>query len=530
MLNSLVDRNPAAEVTSAARVGIARLLAFALLIVVIGWYAQTGTLNHDTGWYLQATRIWLEGGALYQDIIEINPPLAFVLHLPPVLAAGLFDASPITAFFIWLFALMGASMVLCDLVVARLPLSRSEQTGLLAVVLAGLVLGSWQGVGQREHFMMILVAPYLLIAVARATGADINRYLALAIGVVAALGFGLKPHFLLVPAALELYLRVSTRRSIPILRPETIGLAAFLGAYLVVIALATPLYFTRIVPWGLLVYDALSGSAERLLHRHETVFLPLVIGACIWFRVVARRRDALQTVAEVFVLSALCFWIIYLVQMKGFSYHRFPVRTAMIVGLGSMVLFALDDAKTKGRTKDLRVALGSSSVSVLFVFMLVWLVMTGGYWNLFIRQGGLSAMKAHAASGARSLYVFSSHVWEAFPASNYARLRTVSRYPTQWLLPGLMRREANAGASISAADRRRIEKIKRFVLESVIEDFRRGKPDLVMVDVRANKPYFDGISFDYLAYFKKDPRFAAIWSHYRLASTMKGFEYYRRRR
>ena len=35
------------------------------------------TINHDTAWYLYATRAWLDGAQLYVDIVEVNPPLSF---------------------------------------------------------------------------------------------------------------------------------------------------------------------------------------------------------------------------------------------------------------------------------------------------------------------------------------------------------------------------------------------------------------------------------------------------------------------
>lgn len=53
-------------------------------------------INHDTAWYLIATRDWLAGARLYADIYEVNPPLNFYYTVPAVLlsdALGITDTN-----------------------------------------------------------------------------------------------------------------------------------------------------------------------------------------------------------------------------------------------------------------------------------------------------------------------------------------------------------------------------------------------------------------------------------------------------
>ena len=68
------------------------LLTFALIapLVLIGaWLAHSTVINHDSAWALYVGQAMMEGAHLYQDIIEINPPLAFGLAVPPVWIANL---------------------------------------------------------------------------------------------------------------------------------------------------------------------------------------------------------------------------------------------------------------------------------------------------------------------------------------------------------------------------------------------------------------------------------------------------------
>jgi len=40
-------------------------------------------LHSDVSWYLVATERFVNGARLYQDVIEVNPPLAFYLMARP---------------------------------------------------------------------------------------------------------------------------------------------------------------------------------------------------------------------------------------------------------------------------------------------------------------------------------------------------------------------------------------------------------------------------------------------------------------
>ena len=63
-----------------------------------------------------------------------------------------------------------------------------------------------QDFGEREHLLLLLALPYLLLAAARAVGREIPASHAVAIGLLAAAGLLIKPHFVLLWLAIEGYL------------------------------------------------------------------------------------------------------------------------------------------------------------------------------------------------------------------------------------------------------------------------------------------------------------------------------------
>ena len=139
----------------------------------------------------------------------------------------------------------------------------------------------------------------------------------------------------------------------------------------------------------------------------------------------------------------------------------------------------------------------------------------------------LPIVRTHAAGGA--IYAFSSNVSIGFPLANVAGVDWASRFPAQWLLPGVMRRLA-APERLDAVRLARVREIERYAVDAVIEDLARGAPSLVMVDVRQRKSYFGDLDFDYLAYFADQPGFTDIWQAYHRIDRVGHIEVWRRNR
>lgn len=501
------------------------LLTFALVVpaILVGaWLAQSTVINHDSAWALYVGRALMDGAHLYQDIIEINPPLAFALAIPPVWIANLARVDPIGVYFYWIFAQTALSLVVTAAVVRQLPGWRGLWgAALVLVVFVALALGAWNQIGQREHLLLIYASPYLLLAGARASGVMIDRRLALCVGAFAAIGFALKPHFLLIPGLVELTLLARSRNYRSLLRPETLALAVLVAGYWVGVAVFMPAYFSRIVPWGLEVYFAYSSPIEAIWLRGELLLLLLALG----FYIVDGRKTDLARAIEVFLVAALACYAIYVMQQKGFAYHLFPLRTLLILifGLGLLVQTraALNTAPAQRLSRWVPVAVQGA----LLAASSGWMMAVGSYANDFYERA-MPLIQQHS-SGA-PVYVFSTNVSMGFPLISYSRLETSWRYPTHWLLPGLVRRGGAASAEVSPATRETLRSIEHYVVDGVIEDFQRHEPELVLIDIRPNKAYFADTPFDYLSYFLADPRFVPIWEHYRKVGELDEAYLYRR--
>src|SRR5258706_765354 len=97
--------------------------------------------------------------------------------------------------------------------------------------------------GQREHLLVILSLPYLLLATVRAQLLPIDPWRAALIGLVAAVGIGIKPHFAFLPVLIELNLLALCGWRARLRDPAPWMILVFRLAYAIAAILLHPAFF-----------------------------------------------------------------------------------------------------------------------------------------------------------------------------------------------------------------------------------------------------------------------------------------------
>lgn len=491
---------------------VALALAAAALLLQLG-----GTLNHDSAWFLTATGRFLDGARLYSDIVELNPPLAFYLAVPPVAAARLLGVASADAFVVYVFALIAGSLALSR-AIAGAP-DRAMPASRRWIVVIALFALTWlpgAAFGQREHLIVVFALPYLVLIALRASGRAVSPRLALLAGLAGGLAFSIKPPFLIVPVMLEIYLRLVRGRQGAFFRAETLALAAAVSAYALSIFVFTPEYVGFVVPLAGAVYGAYEAAPAAVLARLETLLLPVAAAALV----ALRGRFAAPRFAEIFLAAGAAFFALYVAQMKGWQYQLYPATAMLMLCAGAMLTAA--PARAADDRAPRAVALRTAGVPALLLLILaIDLGARGNYGNA-MTNAMLPLVREHAARGG--LAVFSMNLSWGFPLATYANADWPSRFPTLWPLPGILRGRADPNRDQAGLDR-----IERYVIDTTIDDLARRPPAVVIVDVREAKDYLGGRPFDYLAYFGRDPRFRALWSGYERVLARPEFHVYLRR-
>lgn len=521
----------AADGDRAAR--IERAVHLAALLLPLPWLLAylLPPLNHDSAALLQFAQRWLDGSTLYRDLIDVNPPLIFVLNLVPAAIARFTPISGPVALIGCTIALVAVGhRLLCRILQAGTgagvgpghgPAPHAALAALLPALYLFIVVAlPGKEFTQREHLMVIAAIPYLVLAIGRLRGWPIARRTALATAMLAAVLFAIKPHFLLIPVLVEAYvvLRRGLRGALADPVPWAMAFVFLLyGAFML---LVTPRYLDFIVPMIIGQYVGLGdlGPIGTLLKT------PLGASTVMLAVLAVVARVVRNPIATPIVLAALAGVVITLVQGKGWPYHRLPLESFVLV-LGAILLDQAFDAFGPAAAHRRRHAIAALVASVV-----IGCYYTSGLLReTFLRQGTFAQSQAgqllerYGAEAARGpVLILSPGIYPHYPFLNYAGSPMAMRFMSLWPIQGAYSRCTDDGRLYRLPAQ--MGRTEAYAYQAVIEDFVRNKPHLVIVDKQPGIRICHGQGFDFLDYFSRDPVFAAHWRPYRL---LEEFDRYR---
>ncbi|HEX6604787.1 MAG TPA: hypothetical protein VF027_07905, partial [Sphingomicrobium sp.] len=143
--------------------------------------------------------------------------------------------------------------------------------------------------------------------------------------------------------------------------------------------------------------------------------------------------------------------------------------------------------------------------------VLLWFVKVGEWW-VSAGPGGPryaqidridQSIAQHALNGR--FLVVAVHPYPAFPAAIYTSARYVSRTNSQWFLPAVVQLRAAGRPSAS---------VEQHARDFIMHDL-GAKPTLVLIDTDSRGHTRGPADFDFLAFYKEDPKFRAEWAAYR---------------
>jgi hypothetical protein len=253
-----------------------------------------------------------------------------------------------------------------------------------------------------------------------------------------------------------------------------------------------PEYLSFIVPSAELTYQAYDASFRSVLMKQSTA--AMLIGTILY--VLGRQAPSVDRRGDVFIVAMAGFFASYLVQHKGWSYHLYPALAMMWLGLASLVLLRRTVVQSRAQ-------LATSVLIAAWAGQFILIPVLSGPYRNGLADQMLPIVDRYARHGA--IYAFTSETWVGFPLVNEAHVQWASRFPEQWFLPGVLK-QLSEGARLDPGRRARLEQLRSYQTEAVVEDLERWTPDLVIVAER------DRIEF--LGYYLANAKFADMWKGY----------------
>lgn len=476
-------------------------------------------LDQDAGWFMSVARRLLGGERLYRDIIEVNPPLVVYLVMPAVVLADLTGMSDAVSLKLLVLAVASCSILWFMRLVGP-GRARSATVGWVVLLGFATLIVPAADFGQREHLLLLLTLPFLAVKWRRLSDLAIPAAEAYTAGGVAAVGFALKPHFLLIWLGLEALDWTKAAEPWKLrLRPESVSAAGVFTLYPLYVVAAHPAYLSLMAELTPLYY-ASSGVGFRLLF---TVYfgLPLLIVLLAWF--VSRGAVRNHHLSVVFLTYACAGLLVAFSQGKGWRYHSLPMIVATVVAWGILVRDVGGSKLTEvRRPRALRTMLGAVLL-VLAVYP---------FYHAFVRalsvadeqrSETLRRARRLAIFGPEKILVFGDKNFDTYPLVNHLGARSVSPHPSLWWLT------ATYGSREPALDEKGSggsSDVERRLSRLLVDSFVRDTPDLVLVDTAAGSEA-GSTAFPYVEYFSQDSAFAEAWKNYSRAGAVGDFAIWR---
>jgi hypothetical protein len=486
-------------------------------------------LNHDSAWYLYAARVLLEGGTLYRDVVDTNPPLIVWLSLPAAWLSERSGLSAVIVFKAFVYVLAVVSL-LASVRRLRAVAGVSAQTArlLTAVLIFGLLpLARPVEFGQREHLMVLFTMPYLLAAVGWASGDRPRRLLALPVGLAGGLGFAMKPHYLLAWVAVEAALSRSATRRGSWRRPEAIGAAAAIAGYGLVVVLCVPQYF-EVVERARQLYGGMDSPASLLL---RLVDVRLWVVAVVLMAIIRLPEEA-RPAPRVLFAAWTGFLLAALLQLKGWSYHLYPARAVCLlffVVLACRIYEALPalGSLIRGGGKGL----GAAVLATLVIWSGRYVVEARLTVEADLVTPLVKVLRQGAPGGTFAALSMRTMIYPAFPAVNYAGVGWSLRHPFLWFLPGLYDDALRApGPTVAFRAPTAMPAIERAFYEEIIGDLCARPPDVLMIEAAPPRAPLGRRALDLSAYYGQDDRYRRLTESYDPLTPIGQFLLFRRAR
>ena len=471
-------------------------LWIALAITVAVTFARMfDTVDVDVAWQLWIAGRLHAGARLYRDIMEVNPPLWFWMAEPADTAARWFGTRPEPVLVVAIGSLAALSLGATNRLLSEIEPTR--RTLLLGYAALALMAMPWVHVGQREQIVLVGALPYAALVTARAERKQVPTALAALIGAGAGLAFALKHYFLIVPAALELWLALRLRRDWRLLRPEMLAITATGILYALAILLWARDYLTNMVPLIRLAYGVVGASSfQQVLGLFALLGLGIFAFVAAHWRLV---RNAPFSAA--LLVAATGFAAVYFIQSKGWFYHAIP-----LVGCACLALAALL-AETTEPPRALRL-LSPALLALPLLFAAQERLHLGEPTPELVSS--ISGLQPGDSVGF--LAVDNAISWSVVLQRQF---RYPHRYMAYWMLNAIVRNER------SGSPDPRLTQLGRSIVSETVDDFRCVPPRAIIVA----RPGPGQRGFDILAFFLRDPQFGQLLTHYR-ARPWAGYQRY----
>lgn len=420
----------------------------------------------DVSWLLTLGEKMLAGERPYVDFIEVNPPASIYLYLPALFFSRVSGVSPEFLVGLLVFAGVGVALWFSARILIKGGLV-SEKTawGLASAFAVVLLVLPAATFAQREHIALISFLPFLAVATLRARHVPVALSWAIVAGLGAALTVIIKPHFVFPVLFTAAATAVCARSWRPLFALENWISASLALLYGVAVVVFYPEFIRDWVPIITAVYVAQKASIVDLLTLGA---IPFWFGGLLVI-VAMKRAEAFAPPFVLLLAASAGFLASFFAQQKGLPYHSYPMLALIFAGA---IAAAFDRAPAIRQNTVMLCGALIATAGLHFA--------TFSWYAVTVDTRAIAAPIRAAVSHPKILNISGGGlVGMGFPLTRQLEGTWVGRTCGQWISAGVL------AAKLRGADRETMVRLDRYLafdVQILVEDIRRGKPDIILAD------------------------------------------------
>ncbi len=489
-------------------------LAPLLMLCLGAYWIQTHTYLHkDLAIILDTAEKMLQGETYGHDIFEPNPPLIFYLNMLPIAITKLTGIKIIYTLRFYLISLIFISSVSSFYLFKKIfqPSTRMARIMFYALSFIFLLLPSG-AFGQREHLMVVFSTPYILLAVCRLSNLSVPQYFAFLMGLMAGIGFSIKPFFLPIYCLIELFFIYKERNFWGWVRIESITALSFILLYNISVLLFCPVYLHMILPLWMPYYSGIIKPWKIVLTY------PYFVLCCItpFLFFIAHTKTKYTLLHSLLMVTLIGDLISFLIPRVTWYYHIYPaVAIASLYFV--LILAELYDSRFRQGFKFLLVGwLGSTLLCILVFNNMILTKELITYFNsdsAFKRM--LNYLKQKEPNQSYDFFSMTHQliVLEFYSTAHYVGSFSFFNWEYYRLSPQLNTQYK--------------DHVLPFIKNTISTDLNNKKPHYVIVDNPSSLLYLKQ-PIDFPREYVKHTNFHYAWSQYTHETSIGPYDIYKR--
>ena len=472
-------------------------LTIAFLIIFICTLCQlNGYLNLDTSWLITASQRLLSGETLNNSFVETNPPLIVYITALAVNFGSFFGLEAVSSFIVFISALSGLSLWLT----AKYEKDNAVFLGLVFALVAMPTVTF----GQREHLLVILTLPYFYLLI---TGEKRSNL----ITIMAAIGFAIKPFFVIYWAAFALADAVYNKKFTQIFRTENFIIGGIIAVYVAYLVFVEKTYVNEILPMLVKYYAGINFPMNRVL---KEVGINFFFASAVFWVIICYNRPLInkKIVFAIIGLSVSCINMI--LQQKIWTNYLLPISFFGVL----LNIFILESLIKNYR--DLLWNKVCFVIAGLILAVSIFPAIVGNYkvaakYKDENTEKMIAILNQNAAG--KMVYSLSFDLGALFPAVTYSDALYKGKYPHLWMLPGMYLdngKDKNDEIIYRKEGERTVDEMH--MIASVLGDLAHNPPTIIIVtDRKYSNQAVGDFSFDFIKYFSQSYEFKDIFKDYK---------------